>query len=129
MKPRDQTREDEKLRGPSRKSVESCGTRSYIQFGEKLMTRAHMQKGEGSRRLRNRHQAKQAVGWAEVGLGRPTQAGRPSPFQGPVDPPLTKPPFGLFIAPRPRAMHQLIRHRPPRSREERDTISERRGSS
>jgi hypothetical protein len=54
-KPMDQTREDEKLRGPSQKSVESCGTRSFIQFGDKLTTRAHMQKGEGSRRLRNRH--------------------------------------------------------------------------
>jgi hypothetical protein len=45
-KPRDQTREDEKLRGPSQKSVESCGTRSFIQFEEKLTTRAHMQKGK-----------------------------------------------------------------------------------
>jgi hypothetical protein len=40
-----------------------------------------MQKGEGSRRLENRHQAKQAVAWAEVGPGRPAQP------QGPVDPP------------------------------------------
>jgi hypothetical protein len=46
-----------------------------------------MQKGEGSRRLGNRHQAKQAVGCAEVGPGQPAQAGRPSTFQGPVDPP------------------------------------------
>jgi hypothetical protein len=50
------------------------------------------------------------------------QDGRPSTFQGPVDPPLTLPPFGLFIAPRPRATHQLILQQPPRSREERDTI-------
>jgi hypothetical protein len=56
-------------------------------------------------------------------------ADRPSPFPSPVDPPLNLPPFGLFIAPRPRATHQFIRHRPSRSREERDTISERRGSS
>jgi hypothetical protein len=32
-----------------------------------------MQKGEGSRRLGNRHQAKQVVGWAKVSQGRPTQ--------------------------------------------------------
>jgi hypothetical protein len=67
---RDQTREDDKLRGPTQKSVESCGTRSYVQLGEKLMTRAHMQKGEGSRRLGNRHRAKKAGNWAGMGPGR-----------------------------------------------------------
>jgi hypothetical protein len=41
-----------------------------------------MQKGEGSRRLRKQHQAKQVVGWAEMGLGRPAQ-----PISKPVDPP------------------------------------------
>jgi hypothetical protein len=55
------------------------------------------------------------------------QAVRPSPFRAP-GPPLTKPPFRLFIAPRPGATHQLIHHRLLRSREERDTILERRGS-
>jgi hypothetical protein len=49
------------------------------------MTKAHMQKGEGSRRLGNRHQAKQAVGWAEVGPGQPAQ-----PISGP-----SRPPFDL----------------------------------
>jgi hypothetical protein len=44
-----------------------------------------MQKGEGSKRLRNRHQAKQVVGWAEVGPVRPTQ-----PISGP-----SRPPFDL----------------------------------
>jgi hypothetical protein len=39
------------------------------------MTRAHMQKGEGSRRLGNRHHTKEA------------QAGRPDAFQGPVTTP------------------------------------------
>jgi hypothetical protein len=38
--------------------------RSYIQFGEKLTTRAQVQEGEGSRRLRNQHRAKEATGWA-----------------------------------------------------------------
>jgi hypothetical protein len=51
------------------------------------MTRAHMQKGEGSRRLGNRHKAKEAGNWAEMGPGRTAQAGRPSPFQGPVTSP------------------------------------------
>jgi hypothetical protein len=81
---RDLTREDDKLRGPSRKSAESCRIRSFVQLGEKLTTRAHMQKGEGSRRLRNRYHAKEAGNWAEVGPGRSAQAGRPSPFRGPV---------------------------------------------
>jgi hypothetical protein len=51
------------------------------------MTRAHMQKGGGSRRLGKQHQAKEATNWAEVGPSRSAQAGRPSPFQGPVVPP------------------------------------------
>jgi hypothetical protein len=48
------------------------------------MTRAHMQMGQDSRRLGNRHWAKEAAGWAEM-----AQADRPSPFRGPVGPPLT----------------------------------------
>jgi hypothetical protein len=68
-----------KLRGPSQKSVESCETRSFIQLGEKLTTRAHMQKGEGSRRLGNQRRAKEAADWAEMGPGRPAQSiSRPS---------------------------------------------------
>jgi hypothetical protein len=43
-----------------------------------------MQKGEGSRRLRNRHHVKEVGSWAGVGPGRSAQASRPRPFQGPV---------------------------------------------
>jgi hypothetical protein len=46
-----------------------------------------MQKGRGSRRLGKQHQAKEATIWAEVGPGWSAQAGRPSPFRGPVGPP------------------------------------------
>jgi hypothetical protein len=74
---RDSTWEDDKLRGPKQKSAESCGTRSYVQFGEKLTTRAYMQMGEASRRLGNRHHAKE--GWAQA--GRPAQ-----PSTGPNPP-------------------------------------------
>jgi hypothetical protein len=56
---------------------------------EKLTTRAHMQIREDCRRLGNQHQAKEAVGWAKMGLGLPAQAGQPGPFPIPVDPPLT----------------------------------------
>jgi hypothetical protein len=52
-------------------------------------------------------------------LGQPAQ-----PIPGPIrHPPLTWPPFGLFIAPLPRATKKYIRHPPPRSREEKDNIS------
>jgi hypothetical protein len=85
MKARDQTREDEKLRGPSPKTAESCGTRSFIQSEEKLTTKAHMQIREDSRRLGNQHRAKEAAGWAEVGPGRLAQ-----PISWP-----SRPPFDL----------------------------------
>jgi hypothetical protein len=40
--------------------------------------------GGRTRRLRNRRHAKEAGNWTEVGPGRSAQAGRPSPFRGPV---------------------------------------------
>jgi hypothetical protein len=81
---RDQTWEDDKLRGPSLKSVESCETRSFVQLGEKQATRAHMQKGEGSRRLGKQYWAKEAVDWADMGPGGPAQL-----ISRPSRPPLT----------------------------------------
>jgi hypothetical protein len=45
-----------------------------------------MQKGEISRKQGNRRRAKKAAGWAWMGPGRPVQAGRPSPVQGPFVP-------------------------------------------
>jgi hypothetical protein len=79
-------RKDDKLRGTNQKSVESCKTRSYVQFREKLTIRAYMQKGKASRRHGNRHQAKEATGWAWMGPGWPAQADWPSPDQGPFAP-------------------------------------------
>jgi hypothetical protein len=46
-----------------------------------------MQKGGGSRKLGNRHHAKEAAGWAWMGPGRPAQ-----PDPGP------KPPFDLVAS-------------------------------
>jgi hypothetical protein len=43
-----------------------------------------MQEGRGSRRRGKQHRAKEATDWAEMGPGRSTQAGRPSPFWVPV---------------------------------------------
>jgi hypothetical protein len=79
----------EKSEDLARKVPNLAKTRSFIQFGEKLTTRAHMQKGGKSRRLGKQHRAKEAADWAEVGPGRSAKAGRPSPFRGPVGPPLT----------------------------------------
>jgi hypothetical protein len=113
-KPRDLTREDDKLRGPGQKSAESCETSSFVQFGEKLTTRAHMQKGEGSRRLGNRHRAKEAADWAEMGPGRSAQASRPSPFQGPVALPLWLRCLSSYLYPPGREPHMnpfVIRRR------------------
>jgi hypothetical protein len=50
---------------------------------------AHMQKGEGSRRLGNQRPAKEAVDWAEMGPG-----GRPRPT-GPARFEAQSPPFDL----------------------------------
>jgi hypothetical protein len=57
---------------PVRK-VSNLAGQGVIQSEEKLTTRAHMQKEEGYRRLGKQHEAKQAVGCAEVGPGRPAQ--------------------------------------------------------
>jgi hypothetical protein len=42
-----------------------------------------MQKGETSRKQGNRRREKEAAGWAWMGPGRPAQAGRRCPVQGP----------------------------------------------
>jgi hypothetical protein len=99
-KPRDQAREDYKLWEPTQKSAESCGTRSYVQLKEKLTTRAHIQKGEGSRRLGNRQRAKEAGNWAGMGPVRLAQAGRPGPFQGPVASPFDLAAIRAIYSPR-----------------------------
>jgi hypothetical protein len=51
-----------------------------------------MQKEEGSRKLGNRHQAKEATSWSWMGPGWPAQADRPSPVQG-----LFAPSFDLAV--------------------------------
>jgi hypothetical protein len=80
-KPRDQAREDEKLWGPSQKSVESCGTRSFIQSREKLVTRATCRRGKdledsGTDTWQSRSSA--GPKWAQASWSRP--------FPSPVDP-------------------------------------------
>jgi hypothetical protein len=86
------------------------------------MTRAHMQKGEGSRRLGNRHQAKQSVGWAEVGPGRPARR-----ISGPSRPPFDLAAIWTIYSPKAKShasMHSSSAAEEQRSK--RKTISERR---
>jgi hypothetical protein len=66
-------------------------------------------RGEGSRRLGNQHQAKEATNWAEMGLGRSAQAGRPTPFRGPVGPPDQEPRINQFVI-RRRGAEKLEGH-------------------
>jgi hypothetical protein len=71
-----------------------------------------MQLGEDSRRLGKQHRAKEAAGWAKVGLGRPVQAtSRPS-----------RPPFDLAaIQPiySPEARRHVSTHSPSAAEEQR----------
>jgi hypothetical protein len=58
-----------------------------------------MQKGETSIRHGNRRIAKEAAGWAWMGPGRPAQAGRPSPVQGPFVPSFSLAAFRAIYSP------------------------------
>jgi hypothetical protein len=76
-----------------------------------------MQKWEGSRRLENRHHAKEAGNWAEVGPGRSAQAGRPGPFRGPVAPPFDLATIHAIYS--PGVESQVKIHSPPAAEEQR----------
>jgi hypothetical protein len=124
---RTQTEKIENSEDLAGKSAESCETRSFVQFGEKLATRAHMQKGGGYRRLGKQHRAKEAADWAEVGPDRSAQAGRPSPFRGPVGPPFDLDAFRAIYSPLTES-HGAINSSSAaeEQRSLRDTISEMR---
>jgi hypothetical protein len=86
------------------------------------MTRAHMQKGEGSRRLGNQSRAKEATNWAKMGPGRPAQA-----VPGPSRPPFDLDASRAIYSPQTES-HTSI-HSSSAAEEQRslrDTISERR---
>jgi hypothetical protein len=59
-----------------------------------------MQKGEGPKRFGNRRRVKEAGNWAGMGQGRSAQAGRPSPFQGPVTSPFDLAAIRAIYSPR-----------------------------
>jgi hypothetical protein len=85
-----------------------------------MTTRAYMQKGkhlEDSRTDTTLWRPGTGPGWA--------QAGRPRPVQVPIPPSFDLDAIRLFVAPGSRATQDPIRHRPLRSRGERDTILER----
>jgi hypothetical protein len=56
-------------------------------------------RGETSRKQGNRRRAKEAAGWAWMGLGRLAQAGRPSPVQGLVMLPFALAAIRAFYSP------------------------------
>jgi hypothetical protein len=121
-KPRDQTREDEKLWGPSQKSVESCGTRSFIQSEAKLTTTAHMQKGKT---LEDSGSNTEKM-WPGAGP-KWAQAGRPSPLWGLVGPPFDLAASHAIYSPLTRSHGGILSSSAAEEqRSLRDTISERR---
>jgi hypothetical protein len=92
---------------------------------KEMTSKAHMQVQTNRESREKQPGQRSGPNWVETGPDRP--AGKAHSGFGSV-PPLIQLPFGLFIAPSPRATHELIRHLPTRSREERDTVPERRGS-
>jgi hypothetical protein len=95
---------------------------------KEIMSKDHMQvhtNKESRKKQPGRNRGRIGPKWARASQPGPTGAAHSG--HGLV-PPLTLPPLRLFIAPRLRATKKYIRHPPPRSREERDTVPERRGS-
>ena len=80
---------------------------------------------EMDKKLRDKRRRRNGPKWDQADRPRPTDLAH---FEPGSPPPLTYPLIRLFKGLMPRATHQSIRHSPPRSREERDTIPERRGS-
>jgi hypothetical protein len=95
-------------------------------------SKAHMQvhknkesRGKQPRRKPGPNRAETGLGWSAEARFDPVRprfcprfANWPSPFQARFDAPLTEPPFGLFIAPSPRATKIWIHHLPPQDREQ-----------
>jgi hypothetical protein len=76
-----------------------------------------MQLGEYSRRLGKQHRTKKATGWAELGPGLPTQAGRPSPLRGPLGTPFD--PAAIQAIYSPEARRHASTHSPSAAEEQR----------
>jgi hypothetical protein len=112
-------REGRKLWGPKQKMLKLTPYPNRRETDAK----AHMHKGEGSRRHEKHHRRRRP--WTGP---RWAQAGRPNPFWAPFTASFDYTTLRLFIVPVPRATDYTIHHSPPRSREERDTIPDRRGS-
>jgi hypothetical protein len=83
-----------------------------------------MQIREDSRRLGNQHWAKEAVGWAEMGPGRLAQ-----PITKPSRPPIDLAAIWTICRTEARSHASTHSSSAAEDREEKDAISERRGSS
>jgi hypothetical protein len=89
---------------------------------------AHMQVHTNKESREKQLGKKSGPNWTETGSGRSAQAGRPSPLRARFNAPFDLAAIRTIYSPLPRATKKDIRHLPPRSREEKDTIPERRGS-
>jgi hypothetical protein len=95
---------------------------------KEMTSKAHMQVHTNKESREKQSGKKPRPNRAEMGLGRPAWADRPSPFRARFGAPFDLAASRAIYSPWPRATKIYIRHPPPRSKEGRDTVPERRGS-
>jgi hypothetical protein len=95
---------------------------------EETTSKAHVQVHTKKESREKQPRSKPGPNRAETGVGRPAWANRPSPFLARFDAPFDLAAIRTIIAPSPGATEKFFRHPPPRSKEGRDTVQERRGS-
>jgi hypothetical protein len=95
---------------------------------KETMSKAHMQAHTNKESHEKQPGKKPGPNRAETGLRRLAWADRPSPFWARFDSPFDLAASQDIYSPLAESHERYIRHPPPRSREEKDTIPERRGS-
>jgi hypothetical protein len=91
-------------------------------------SKAHMQVHTNKESHEKQLGKKPGPNRAETSLGRPAWADQPSPFRARFGAPFDLAVSRAIYSPLAESHEKDIRHPPPRSREEKDTIPERRGS-
>jgi hypothetical protein len=95
---------------------------------KETMSKAHMQVHTNKELHEKKLGRKPGSNWVERGLGRPTWADQPSPFRARFGTPFDLAANRTIYSPLSKSQKRFICHPPPRSREGRDTVPERRGS-
>jgi hypothetical protein len=90
-------------------------------------TNAHMQVHTNKESCEKQPGKKPGPNRAETGLGWPAWADRPSPFQARFDAPFDLATLWTIYSPVAKSHEEIHSSSPPRSREGRDTVLERRG--